>query len=452
MNFIFYDAEATGPEPRHDQMLQFAAVLTDQELKERDRFVMRCRLLPHRLPAPVALILTARSMPDITDRTLPSHYEMMSALRQRLRAWSPAVFAGYSSLEFDEPLLRQALRACLFPPDLMEEHGSRRLDVQRLTLALHSFEKHALAFVPRHDGQPSFRLSEIARANGIAHDNPHDALGDVRTTLAVARLIARRAPWFWDHMIAMGQAAEAIRFARAEPVRLYTEFHHNRPHHWLVTALADHPDRSGELPAFDLAVDPEQGRGLDDEALARWLSRHPKPIRPIKLRDCPFILPRARAAALQLGDGTETDRRALLLAQDHAYRQRLLAAHAALQQEREAEDDSVAGEAFDRVGWPRRAPMISALPASPLRQRAERLLHDEQPELLDTATRTRLEAEQAAAMLSTQNVAWRTLAEAFDLTDAAFEHATAADTERLEGLLSYLRAELAWAKRAVDGA
>ena len=117
MNFIFYDAEATGPEPRHDQMLQFAAVLTDQELKERDRFVMRCRLLPHRLPAPVALILTARSMPDITDRTLPSHYEMMSALRQRLRAWSPAVFAGYSSLEFDEPLLRQALRACLFPPD-----------------------------------------------------------------------------------------------------------------------------------------------------------------------------------------------------------------------------------------------------------------------------------------------------------------------------------------------
>ena len=55
-------------------------------------------------------------------------------------------------------------------------------------------------------------------------------------------------------------------------------------------------------------------------------------------------------------------------------------------------------------------------------------------------------------MLSTQNGSWRTLAEAFDLTDAAFEHATAADTERLEGLLSYLRAELAWAKRAVDGA
>lgn len=452
MNFIFYDAEATGPEPRHDQMLQIAAVLTDQELSERDCFVMRCHLLPHRLPAPVALILTGRSMPDIMDQHLPSHYEMVSALRERLRAWSPAVFAGYSSLEFDEPLLAATFRACLFSPHLMQEGGNSRLDVQRLALALHSFEKGALGFTLRHDGHSSFRLSEIARANGIAHDNAHDALGDVRTTLAVARLIAVRAPWFWEHMITMGRTAEAIRFARAEPVRLYTEFHHNRPHHWLVTALADEANAAGELPAFDLAVDPEQGRGLDDAALARWLSRHPKPLRPIKLGDCPCLLPRERAAKAGLADSAEIDRRATLLARDGDYRQRLLAAHESLRQTHAQEDDTDIGADFHRKSWAERAQAISQLGPGPLRARAERLLFDERPGLLDPAIHRRLDAEQAAAMLSTENVSWRTLSEAFDLTDAAFEHATAEDTERLEGLLAYLRAEFAWAKRAMEGA
>ena len=452
MNFIFYDAEATGPEPRHDQMLHIAAVLADQQLNERDCFVMRCRLLPHRLPAPVALILTARTMADMTDENLPSHYEMVSILRERLLAWSPAVFAGYSSLEFDEPLLAQGFRACLFPSHLMQEGGNSRLDVQRLALALHCFERGAINFAMRHDGQPSFRLSEIARANGIAHDNAHDALGDVRTTLELARLMAARAPWLWQHMIAMGQAAEAIRFARAEPVRLYTEFHHNRPHHWLVTALAEHADAAGELPAFDLAVDPERGRTLGEEELRRWLSRHPKPVRPIKLGDCPFVLPRERAAGLGLADGAELDRRAALLAQDEAYRHRLLAAHEALRQKTESEDDSTPGADFHGKNWAGRAQFIRQLSHGPLRARAERLLFDERPELLDATARARLEAEQAAAMLSAEKVPWRTLSEAFDLTDAAFEHATAEDTERLEGLLSYLRAELAWAKRAVDGA
>ena len=452
MKFIFYDAEATGPEPHHDQMLHVAAVLADQGLNECDRFVLRCRLLPHRLPAPVALILTARSMQDIMDESLPSHHEMVSALRERLLTWSPAVFAGYSCLEFDEPLVAQALRACLFSPHLMQESGNSRLDVQRLALALHSFENGALTYILRHDGQPSFRLSEIARANGIAHDNAHDALGDVRTTLRLARLMAQRAPWFWDHMTAMGHAAEAIRFARAAPVRLYTEFHHNRPHHWLVTALTDEPDDAGELPAFDLAIDPEHGRGLDDDALRRWLSRHPKPIRPIKLAECPFVLPRERAAATGLVPSAEHDRRAALLAQDEAYRWRLLAAHGALRAKAMAEEENSIGADFHRRTWPERAAMIRDLPGGPLRNRAERLLFDEQPDLLDAAARIRLDAEKAAALLSEQKVPWRTLSEAFDLTDAAFEHATAEDANRLEGLLSYLRAELAWARRAVDGA
>ncbi|WP_170518776.1 exonuclease domain-containing protein [Ruegeria atlantica] len=64
MTFIFYDTETTGTDTTFDQVLQFAAILTDADLNELDRFETRCRLLPHVIPAPGAL-LTTRVTPAI---------------------------------------------------------------------------------------------------------------------------------------------------------------------------------------------------------------------------------------------------------------------------------------------------------------------------------------------------------------------------------------------------
>jgi len=52
MNFIFYDTETTGLDTTFDQILQFAAILTDSDFNELDRFEMRCRIQPHITPSP----------------------------------------------------------------------------------------------------------------------------------------------------------------------------------------------------------------------------------------------------------------------------------------------------------------------------------------------------------------------------------------------------------------
>ncbi|MFN4141625.1 exonuclease domain-containing protein [Aestuariivirga sp.] len=450
MNFVFYDAEATGPEPRHDQMLHVAAVLADGDLEERECFSLRSRLKPHQLPTPMALLLTGLSVQAVTDPALPSHDEMVHDLHRRFSAWQPAIFTGYSSLEFDEELLAHSLRASLLPPRLTTAPGNARLDVQRLALAVETFAPGAIAFTRRHDGAPSFRLSELARANGIAHPNAHDALGDVRTTLALARLIRSSVPWLWDHMVEMGRADAAAGFASSHPVRLYTEFHHNRPHHWLVTALGNGTDGLVEVVGFDLERDPEKGRALSGEALRRWVSRNPKPIRPIRVAECPFILPRERAAGLPgipRFDDEELDRRAALLAADAGYRSRLIAAYAETARNREIPDDTYAPISFHAATWPDRASMAKAFAEPGLRARALRLIFDERPDLLQESTRMRFESETAARLLeSKDNVPWTTLTRAFDATDAAFEHAATEDVDRLEGLIAYLKKELAWAE------
>jgi exonuclease I len=58
IHFVFYDTETTGMDTTFDQILQFAAILIDDDLHELDRFETRLRLLPHVIPAPEALLAT----------------------------------------------------------------------------------------------------------------------------------------------------------------------------------------------------------------------------------------------------------------------------------------------------------------------------------------------------------------------------------------------------------
>jgi len=47
MSFVFFDAETTGLQQGFDQIVHFAAIRTDNDLNETDRFEARSRLLPH---------------------------------------------------------------------------------------------------------------------------------------------------------------------------------------------------------------------------------------------------------------------------------------------------------------------------------------------------------------------------------------------------------------------
>ena len=48
-----------------------------------------------------------------------------------MAAWSPAIFIGHNSLNFDEHLLRQALYKTLYPPYLTT-NGNGRMDTLRM--------------------------------------------------------------------------------------------------------------------------------------------------------------------------------------------------------------------------------------------------------------------------------------------------------------------------------
>ena len=63
MAMVFYDTETTGIKPHFDQILQFAAILTDNDLNEVERFEIRSRLLPNVVASPGACLLYTSPSP-----------------------------------------------------------------------------------------------------------------------------------------------------------------------------------------------------------------------------------------------------------------------------------------------------------------------------------------------------------------------------------------------------
>ena len=82
--------------------------------------------MPPVVPAPAAMRITGQCIDDLTDPSRPSHLQMISEIRARLMAWTPALFVGWNSLKFDEEFLRQGFYQTLHPPYLTNTAGNCR--------------------------------------------------------------------------------------------------------------------------------------------------------------------------------------------------------------------------------------------------------------------------------------------------------------------------------------
>jgi exodeoxyribonuclease-1 len=202
-SFYWHDYETFGAVPRRDRPAQFAGVRTDAELNElAEPLVLHCRPADDTLPEPEACLITG-IVPQHCQRHGVSEAEFAAAIEQQL-AQPGTVGVGYNSIRFDDEVTRFLFWRCLIDPYAREwQHDCGRwdlLDVMRCAWAL---RPEGLNW-PRNDaGTASFRLEDLSRANALDHANAHDALADVRATLALARLLKRAQPKLWDFCLSL---------------------------------------------------------------------------------------------------------------------------------------------------------------------------------------------------------------------------------------------------------
>lgn len=420
MSFVFYDTETTGANTSFDQILQFAAIKTDNELNVIDQFEIRCRILPHVIPHPAAMRVTGVTAEMLVDQRLPSHYEMACAIREKMTAWSPAIFIGYNSIEFDEHLFRQMFYKTLHPPYLTNSPGNARSDVLRMMQAVHLFSPQALTFPLNDKGLPILKLERVAPLNGFNHANAHDALADVHATIHMSRLVRDKAPDVWSSFMRFCHKAAVLDYIGDERVFCLSEFYFGRPYSWPVTILGVSKDIPSEAYAFDLSNDPDELAALSEQNLVARLGRSPKIIRKLRANAAPIIMPIDDAPAIckfHAVGADEIERRADRLADDPQLRAYLVACFLASAEEREA-SEHVEKQLYDgffsaadqrRMGqfhtlpWQDRVHLVEEFEDPRLRSIGRILIHCEAPGVLADEMAFAVELAHSIRMLNQED-------------------------------------------------
>jgi exodeoxyribonuclease-1 len=291
MTYVFFDTETTGLSPAFDQIVHFAAVRTDHDLNELDRFQIRSRLQPHVVPHPSALLINGLPIDRLLDRELPSHGSMVAAIRERLLDWAPAIFAGFNSIGYDEEMLRHSLFQTLYPAYLTSAPGNGRADAYGLVQTASALTPGCIAVPLKTDGRRDFRLSSLVAANGLDGGQTHDAIIDVVNTIQLCRLVKDRSPEAWQRFVRLSNRATVTELVEDEAAFVLTEFFGGEPHHRAVVCIGTNRTNKHGRFCIDLAHDPDKWRGMSDDQVRTEIACKGTPLRRVRVNAAPTLTP-----------------------------------------------------------------------------------------------------------------------------------------------------------------
>ncbi len=216
--YLFYDIETTGLNKTFDQIIQFAAIRTDLELNELERYEFFIRLNKDVIPSPKALITHRISLKHLASGI--SECEAIQKIH-RLFNTPGTISLGYNTLGFDDEFIRLAFHRNLLPPYTHQyANNCSRMDIYPMTVAWYLFKNEHLKW-PEAD----LKLESIARANNFLQGQAHNAMADVDATLSLARCFFKeQATWqylrgFFDKQTDM-ERCEAISKAGSPPLAI----------------------------------------------------------------------------------------------------------------------------------------------------------------------------------------------------------------------------------------
>ena len=301
--FLWHDYETFGVNPRRDRPAQFAAIRTDAELNEIGEPMMwYCLPAPDYLPDPQSCLITGITPQTCLALGMPE-YEFARRIEQAF-AQPNTVGVGYNTIRFDDEVTRFLLWRNLLDPYAREwQNNCGRWDLLDLVRATYALRPEGIHWPLNAEGRVSFRLEHLTAANGLAHEAAHDALSDVRATIALARLIRESQPRLFDYCFKLHK-----KDAVAEQLSLHAKrpFLHitgmvpvERGCTMLAWPLAAHPTNKNEIIVWDLAYDPAELFTLDADAIRlRLFSKSDAlpegitrlPIKSIHLNKSPVVI------------------------------------------------------------------------------------------------------------------------------------------------------------------
>ncbi|MCQ8117817.1 exodeoxyribonuclease I [Methylomonas rosea] len=302
--FFWHDYETFGIDPQRDRPCQFAGIRTDGDFNIVGQPIMAyCQPADDYLPHPEACLITGIT-PQLAAARGVCEAEFAALINQQL-AEPGTCGVGYNSIRFDDEVTRNLLYRNFYDPYAREwQNGNSRWDIIDVVRAAKALRPEGIEWPVNADGVASFKLEELTKANGIAHEAAHDALSDVYATIAMAKLIKQRQPKLFNYLLNnryKNTALNQLQLGSFNPlIHVSGRFPARNNSLAVILPLAQHPSNSNEIIVYDLSVDPapllelsaeeiQQRLFVASDALPEGIARIP--LKTVHINKAPVLAP-----------------------------------------------------------------------------------------------------------------------------------------------------------------
>lgn len=303
-SFYFYDLETSGRDSARHRIMQFGGQRTDMHLNPiGEPLNLLVALTDDVLPEPGALLVTGIT-PQKTKDEGYSEAEFLRIFHEQVLT-PGTIIVGYNNVRFDDKFMQCTLYRNMYDPyEWQWQEGRSRwdlLDAIRITRAL---RPEGIEWPFDEKGIPTNKLDRITVANGIEHEDAHDAMGDVFALINVAKLIRDAQPKLFDYLLqhrTKQAVQEAIGGVGEFKPFVHTSFCYPKELlHTSVSTVIGEGKFGGEYYVFDLRYDPTPWIAMSAAELRSHCQKAASnrdedhefiPVQKLKCNQCPAIAP-----------------------------------------------------------------------------------------------------------------------------------------------------------------
>lgn len=270
---LWYDIETFGTHSKWDRICQFAAIRTNDSFESvGDPIVAYCKIGWDYIPDPDSCLLTGLTPQYVNEEGI-CEAEFVSLIQKEMITPNTCV-TGFNNLRFDDEFIRNLFYRNLYDPYKREyANGNSRWDILDLCRMAHDLRPDGLCWVHNEVGKPVFKLEELSKANGIQHEKPHDALSDVKATIALARAVRTAQPKLFNYYFRLRKKEEVRRILNLQYpqplVHISGMFTSKAGCTSIVLPVSVHPNNPNVVITYDLRYSPESWINLPAQQIRR---------------------------------------------------------------------------------------------------------------------------------------------------------------------------------------
>lgn len=301
--FFFYDLETSGLNPRSDRIMQFAGQRTDMALQPIGEPInVLVKLNDDTLPSPEAVMVTGIT-PQSTQADGYTEAEFARFLHDEV--FTPnTITVGFNSVRFDDEFIRYLFWRTFHDPYAWAWKDGRSrwdiLDIVRMTRAL---RPDGINWPVDDEGRATNRLELITKANGIVHENAHDALSDVEALIDVCNILRQHQPKLFEYLLSIRDKKSVQKLVNLDDKQpfVYTSGRYSAEYDKTTVAFPLTSAPNSNVVVYDLRHDPSQFVTLSPDELSKkmyasWEDRTtegfvPLPVKTLQYNRCPAVAP-----------------------------------------------------------------------------------------------------------------------------------------------------------------